>query len=80
MALYHKWDVKNDFAYVFQFFSLISDGLGGVLTFGIFLKFYKDCVSLCSIIRVKSPPPVEIGKIECSFHRNSSPCIRVEIS
>ena len=30
MALYHKWDVKNDFAYVLQFFSLISDGLGGV--------------------------------------------------
>ena len=30
MALYHKWDVKNGFAYVFTFFSLISDGLGGV--------------------------------------------------
>ena len=30
MALYHKWDVKNDFAYVLQFFSIISDGLGGV--------------------------------------------------
>ena len=30
MALYHKWDVKNGFAYVLQFFSLISDGLGGV--------------------------------------------------
>ena len=31
MALYHKWDVKNYFAYVLQFFSLISDGLGSVL-------------------------------------------------
>ena len=30
MDLYHKWDVKNGFAYVLQFFSLISDGLGGV--------------------------------------------------
>jgi hypothetical protein len=30
MALYHKWDVKNGLAFVFQFFSLISDGLGGV--------------------------------------------------
>ena len=30
MALYHKWDVKNDFAYVLQFFSLTSEGLGGV--------------------------------------------------
>ena len=31
MALYHKCDVKNGFAYVLQFFSLIFDGLGGVL-------------------------------------------------
>ena len=30
MALYQKWDVKNDFAYVLQFFSLISDSLGSV--------------------------------------------------
>ena len=30
MALYHKGDVKNGFTYVLQFFSLISDGLGGV--------------------------------------------------
>ena len=30
MALYHKWNVKNDFAYVFTFFSLISDSLGSV--------------------------------------------------
>ena len=30
MAFYHKWDVKNDFAYVLQFFSLISDSLGSV--------------------------------------------------
>ena len=30
MATYHKWIVKNDFVYVLQFLSLISDGLGGV--------------------------------------------------
>ena len=30
MSLYHKWDVKNGFACVLQFFSLISDSLGGV--------------------------------------------------
>ena len=29
MALYHKYDVKNGFPYALQFFSLISDGLGG---------------------------------------------------
>ena len=31
MALYHKWDIKNGFAYAIQFFSLISDSLGSVL-------------------------------------------------
>jgi hypothetical protein len=30
MGLYNKCDVKNDFAYVLQFSSLISDGQGGV--------------------------------------------------
>ena len=30
MALCHKWDVENDFAYMLQFLSLISDGLGDV--------------------------------------------------
>ena len=30
IALYYKWNVKNDFPYVLQFFSLISVGLGGV--------------------------------------------------
>ena len=29
MALYHKWHVKNDFAFVLQFFSLTSDSLQG---------------------------------------------------
>ena len=33
MALYNKWDVKNDFAYVLQFFSLIFDDLGDVYVF-----------------------------------------------
>ena len=31
MALFHKWDDKNGFVYVLQFFSLISDDLGGVV-------------------------------------------------
>ena len=35
IALCHKWNVKNDFAYVPQFFSLISDGLGSVCDYGI---------------------------------------------
>ena len=30
-GLCHKWDVKNGFTYVLQFFSLISDGLVGVI-------------------------------------------------
>ena len=32
MALNHKWNVKNGFAFVLQFFSLISDDLNGVST------------------------------------------------
>ena len=35
MALFYKWDVKNDFTYVLTFFSLISDGLGGVASVAI---------------------------------------------
>ena len=38
MASYHKWDVKNDFAYVLQFFSLISDDLGGVTEYEFHIK------------------------------------------
>ena len=30
MTLYQKWDVKNGFVFVLQFFSLISNCLGGV--------------------------------------------------
>ena len=30
MDSYHKWDTKNGFAVMLQFFSLISDVLGGV--------------------------------------------------
>ena len=32
MALCYKLDVKNGFTFVLQFFSLISDGLGGVMS------------------------------------------------
>ena len=31
MALHHKWNVKNGISYVITFFSLIFEGLGGVL-------------------------------------------------
>ena len=34
MAFYHKWDVKNGFAHVVTFLSLISDELGGVTSDG----------------------------------------------
>ena len=38
MALCHKWDVKNDLAYMLQFFSLISDGLGSVVHNAFFIN------------------------------------------
>ena len=42
MALYHKWDVKKDFAYVLQFFSLISDSLGSVNRLVLFWGQKRD--------------------------------------
>ena len=41
MAFYQKWDVKNDFAFVLQFFSLISDSLGSVF---VLLWWNIDCL------------------------------------
>ena len=52
MALYHKWDVKNDFAYVLQFFSLISDSLGGVIDFAPFLPLCTFQIRLSLIFQV----------------------------
>ena len=45
MVLCHKWNAKNDFAYVLQFFSLISDGLGSVDTMhrANFGSFFLPC-------------------------------------
>ena len=45
MALYHKWDVKNGFAYVLQFNPLISDGLGSVCFLQLFLKCFTESVN-----------------------------------
>ena len=42
MALYDIWDVKNGFAYVLQFFSLISDDLGGVVCYIIVEQNFKQ--------------------------------------
>ena len=49
MALYHKWDVKNGFAYVLTFFSLISDVLGSVPKI---LQDYVHIISTnCTLLR-----------------------------
>ena len=49
MALYHKWDVKNDFAYLLQFFSLISDSLGSVKLYNrLSLRYYHVASNLDS--------------------------------
>ena len=42
MALYYKWDGKKVFAYVLQFFSLISDSLGSVL----YTQYESQCFRL----------------------------------
>ena len=48
MALYHKWDVKNDLVYVLQFFSLISDSLGSV-TRELWIELHNVNSNLLSI-------------------------------
>ena len=37
LVLYSEWDVMNDLAYVLQFFSIIFDGLGGVIYNAIYI-------------------------------------------
>ena len=71
MALYHKWDVKNDFAFVLQFYSLISDSLGGVGRFCmILLQLPTDgepsnrlqlfgCHSMYSCIQIYHKKPIK---------------------
>jgi hypothetical protein len=50
MAFYYKWDVKNDFPYVLQFFSLISDGLGSV---NFFISFIQHLLKLAESTEYK---------------------------
>ena len=50
MALYHKWDVKNDIAYVLVFFSLISDNFGSVHLYGSSEMYTCSQVLLCYVI------------------------------
>ena len=52
MALYHKWNVENGFAYVLQFFSLISDGLGGVHHLAAFRPTTENYITTRSISTV----------------------------
>ena len=59
MALYHKWDVKNDFPYVFQFFSLISEVLGGVSDMSLLILLVHHNIS-----EVK----LQLTKIFSSYH------------
>ena len=76
MALYHKWDVKNGFAYLLTFFSLISDGLGSV---------HKNCTAKCTpnihpinsklflrmyLISVKDLISAQDGRVDTGYNRN----------
>ena len=44
MALYHKWDVKNDFPNLLQFLSLISDSLSNVNSIETFENVHRNAV------------------------------------
>ena len=47
-TLYNKWDVKNDSAFGLQFFSLISDGLGGVQSNSMYNIMIYSLPTICS--------------------------------
>ena len=61
MALYHKWDVKNGFTYVLQFFSLISDGLGGVTKVDVRVNDYH-CIWNFGSLWFMAIPVVEFSR------------------
>ena len=52
MTLYHKWDVKNDFAYLLNFFSLESLGserFSGTKNVAFFKKGFEDGTLVATI-------------------------------
>ena len=50
----HKWDVKNGFNCVLQFFSLISDGVGGVPSG--YLQTYSHFEIMAIQVGIVQPP------------------------
>ena len=59
MALYHKWDVKNDFAYVLQFFSHIYDSLGSVDKLILWNIIIEGCPDGHNLNHVQTKHPTE---------------------
>ena len=73
MAYCHKWGVKNGYSFVLHFFSLISEGLGGVVFVQIldnYMSFFPktiqmirnnkwrvDCVSNDFVVLLSLPCP-----------------------
>ena len=70
MALYHKWDVKNCFAFVLQFFSLISDGLGGVSSYHSALKKIRQIVYLFAPFKSGGVVIVATGSVVLKIVKN----------
>ena len=60
MAFYQTWDVKNDFTFALQFFSLISDGLAGMF-------LLKDCKKKPMHSSFWPPVFIEIEIIEINY-------------
>ena len=67
MALYHKWDVKNDSAFMLQFVSLISDGLGGVQSISMYNIMIYSLPTICS--KSLNSSPCEMCRAKFAFFR-----------
>ena len=64
MALYHKWDIKNGFAYALQFFSLISGGV---------IYLLKKPTSFTTVI-----PPMRDKILHCVWWEvGQAQCLRI---
>ena len=55
----HNWDVQNGFNYVLQFFSLISDGVGGVSSG--YLQTYSHFEIMAIQVGIVQPPSTFTG-------------------
>ena len=80
MALYHKQDVKNDFAFVLQFFSVISDSLGGVFVKIAILQMgflNNKCRSKCCRVTIDIRLEMSFLQVKDKYRDKKTCCYKI---